>query len=137
MCVDNASNDQHESPVEVVPDPASETGDDYSEFKAHVEKELATLRTTLNNLCGQGNLIFGAVATLDLLKEIDVLRKRVKDQSELINLLHENVQEKEDVIRSLSASLRCDTDTWFRSNTSRSRYPDRYQVERKRASCSP
>ena len=90
-CDDNAANVELE-PRDAPLDPSSEnkTGEDYCEFKRRVNKDIATLKTVLHNLCGTGNLIFGAANTVDLLREIDTLRQRVKEQEELITLLTEN-----------------------------------------------
>ena len=58
-------------------------------FRTYVTRELQTLRTAINNLCGQGNLVFGAVNTLELLKEIDTLREEVRKKDIIINNLRE------------------------------------------------
>ena len=55
-------------------------GGDYEAFKVQVKDELAFLRTTVENLCGTGNLVFGAVCTLDMLAEIQSLRRHIQER---------------------------------------------------------
>ena len=66
-----------------------DTGGDFSDFKQYVTKELHSLRSVVENLCGTGNLIFGATATLDMLDELKKLRQQVREKDELIRALSE------------------------------------------------
>ena len=104
-------------------DPAStstDPGGDYGAFKVQVQRELAMLRSTVDNLCGTGNLVFGATNTLDMLAEIDSLRRQVREKNssiqeiesrqameknnliEQIESLRQQMKEKDDIIHALS-----------------------------------
>ena len=59
-------------------------GGEFVEFKQHVQSEIDFLRRAIDNLCGTGNLVFGSVTTLEMLSELDCLRRQVREKDEVI-----------------------------------------------------
>ena len=80
FCVDDDGIDENKIARDAgsIPETTIKPSNEFANFRQYVTKELGSLRTVVENLCGTGNLVFGAVNTLDLLKEIDGLRKEVR-----------------------------------------------------------